>query len=70
MHSNGVDAGMSKQTNNGAPGWVLPLLIVMLLTMQLSVKAEDVKEQKIDILHGETLQAWNELNGKNNKECR
>ncbi|MCW8329283.1 hypothetical protein MD588_10745 [Photobacterium sp. SDRW27] len=61
---------MNKQTNNGAPGWVLPLLIMVLLTMQLSVKAEDIKDQKIDILHGETLRAWNELDGVASKECQ
>lgn len=48
---------------------MLPLLIIVLLTMQLTVKAEDVKDQKIDILHGETLQAWNELEAMPSQEC-
>lgn len=60
---------MSQISPKGAPGWVLPLLIIVLLTMQLTVKAEDVKDQKIDILHGETLQAWNELEASAIKEC-
>lgn len=60
---------MGKQANNEAPGWVLPLLIVFLLTAQLSVKAEDVKGYQVDILHGETLKAWNELEQPASREC-
>ena len=59
---------MTPKTPKGAPDWVLPLLIIILLTMQLTVKAEDVTEQKIDILHGETLKAWNELEPVAHKE--
>jgi len=60
---------MSQMKPKGAPSWVLPLLIIVLLTMQLTVKAEDIKDQKIEILHGETLEAWNELEPVANKEC-
>ena len=38
-----------------APGWVLPIVISALLTMQLSLKTEDVQAQQIDTLYGETL---------------
>lgn len=43
-----------------APSWVLSFLITLLLTMQLTVRADDISAQKIDILGGETLYAWDE----------
>ena len=56
-----------------APGWVLPIVIIVLLTMQLSLKAEDVRVQQIDTIYGETLDLvdekksdelyWHELSG-------
>ena len=61
---------MDKQLHDEAPGWVLPILIMVMLTMQLSVKAEDVKAQRVDVLHGETLKTWNELEGPDNRECK
>ncbi|MGF1759489.1 hypothetical protein L4D76_16400 [Photobacterium sagamiensis] len=63
---------MNENTSE-APGWVLPIVIIVLLTMQLSLKAEDVRAQQIDTLHGETLDLvadkksdelyWHELSG-------
>ncbi|WP_064608860.1 hypothetical protein [Photobacterium sp. J15] len=52
---------MTTNNNSGAPGWVLPLFIMLLLTVQLATISEDARAQRIDILHGETLKAWNEL---------
>ena len=43
-----------------APSWVLSILITLLLTMQLTVRADDVTAQKIDIFGGETLYAWDD----------
>ena len=43
-----------------APSWVLSFLITLLLTMQLTVRADDITAQKIDIVGGETLYAWDE----------
>lgn len=43
-----------------APSWVLSFLITLLLTMQLTVRADDISAQKIDILDGETLYAWDD----------
>lgn len=52
---------MNHQMTKGAPGWVLPLFILALLVLQLVVKSGDVRAQQIDILHGETLKAWQSL---------
>ncbi|UXI04224.1 hypothetical protein [Photobacterium sp. TY1-4] len=53
---------MMKHTSaKGAPSWVLPLCILALLVLQLVVKSGDVRAQQIDILHGETLRAWQSL---------
>ncbi|MBY5948334.1 hypothetical protein [Photobacterium rosenbergii] len=43
-----------------APSWVLSFLITLLLTMQLTVRADDITAQKIDIVDGDTLYAWDE----------
>ncbi|MGR5064757.1 hypothetical protein [Photobacterium sp. DNB22_13_2] len=43
-----------------APSWVLSFLITLLLTMQLTVRADDISAQKIDILGGDTIYAWDE----------
>ncbi|MBC7001548.1 hypothetical protein BIZ37_03170 [Photobacterium sp. BZF1] len=43
-----------------APSWVLSFLITLLLTMQLTVRADDITAQKIDIMDGDTLYAWDE----------
>lgn len=40
---------------------MLPLFILALLVLQLVVKSGDVRAQQIDILHGETLKAWQSL---------
>ncbi|UTV29926.1 hypothetical protein [Photobacterium atrarenae] len=52
---------MNHEITKGAPGWVLPLFILALLVLQLAVKSGDVRAQQIDILHGETLKAWQSL---------
>ncbi|MCQ1056861.1 hypothetical protein LRP52_02095 [Photobacterium sp. ZSDE20] len=49
-----------KKVKEEAPSWVLSFLITLLLTMQLTVRADDISAQKIDILGGETLYAWDE----------
>ncbi|WP_299013083.1 hypothetical protein [uncultured Photobacterium sp.] len=67
--ANGKDTVMTRNNNSGAPGWVLPILIMFLLALQLTLRAEDVKAQQIDILHGETLKAWNELETGYDKEA-
>lgn len=48
-----------------APSWVLPTLILLLLTMQLSVRAEDIREPQIDTPYGETLKLVNNQVQKN-----
>ncbi|MGF1683132.1 hypothetical protein L4D09_20305 [Photobacterium makurazakiensis] len=52
---------MKNQDNHntamGAP-WVLPLLITLLLTMQLSVKADDIEAQRVTIPDGQIVYAW------------
>ncbi|MGF1873481.1 hypothetical protein [Photobacterium indicum] len=45
-----------KSNKPEAPSWVLPTLIILLITMQLSVRAEDIREPQIDTLYGETLE--------------
>ncbi|PSU36243.1 hypothetical protein [Photobacterium lutimaris] len=49
-----------KTIKEEAPSWVLSFLITLLLTVQLTVRADDISAQKIDILGGETLYAWDE----------
>ncbi|PSW20334.1 hypothetical protein C9I98_09805 [Photobacterium sanctipauli] len=41
-----------------APSWVLSFLIVLLLTMQLTVKADDVEAQRITTPDGQVVYAW------------
>jgi hypothetical protein len=64
-----------KSNKPEAPSWVLPTLIILLITMQLSVRAEDIKEPKIDTL---SVKHWNwlitkieraRLNGMNMMGC-
>lgn len=49
-----------KENKSGAPRWVLPVAIIVLITMQLSLKTDDVRAQKIDTLYGESLDLVNE----------
>ncbi|WEM45861.1 hypothetical protein PTW35_22590 (plasmid) [Photobacterium sp. DA100] len=49
-----------KKVKEEAPSWVLSFLITLLLTMQLTVRADDISAHKIDIIGGETLYAWDE----------
>ncbi len=49
-----------KKVKEEAPSWVLSFLITLLLTMQLTVRADDISAQKIDILGGDTIYAWDE----------
>jgi hypothetical protein len=51
-----------------APSWVLPTLIILLITMQLSVRAEDIREPQIDTLYGETLELVDNQNQENPPE--
>ncbi|PSW00130.1 hypothetical protein [Photobacterium lipolyticum] len=44
-----------KKNKPGAPGWVFPVAIIVLMTMQLSLKTEDVRAHQIDTIYGETL---------------
>lgn len=54
-----------KSNKPEAPSWVLPTLILLLLTMQLSVRAEDIREPQIDTLYGETLELVDNTNQDN-----
>ncbi|MEZ8096575.1 hypothetical protein ACED51_20935 [Photobacterium swingsii] len=48
----------TNQHTEEAPLWVLPLAILVILALQLAVSFEDAQHQKINTLHGETLQLW------------
>ncbi|MGF1690711.1 hypothetical protein [Photobacterium kagoshimensis] len=48
----------TNQHTEEAPLWVLPLAILMILALQLAANFDDAQHQKINTLHGETLQLW------------
>ena len=52
---------LMNENRSEAPGWVLPIVIIVLLTMQLSLKVEDARAQQIDTLYGETTQYIDKL---------
>lgn len=52
---------MSGSCNEGAPCWELLLFITLLLTMQVTVKADDIAVQRIDTVDGQTLYAWEDV---------
>ena len=49
-----------KTVKEEAPSWVLSFLITLLLTMQVNVRADDISAQRIEIVGGETLYAWDD----------
>ncbi|MGF1723472.1 hypothetical protein [Photobacterium nomapromontoriensis] len=40
---------------------MLLLFITLLLTMQVTVKADDIEVQRIDTMDGQTLYAWDDV---------
>ncbi|OAN11488.1 hypothetical protein A3K86_21380 [Photobacterium jeanii] len=50
-----------EKTQQEAPLWVLPLAILVVLMVQFTANIEDASQQKINTLHGETLQLWQSL---------
>ncbi|MDO6499084.1 hypothetical protein [Photobacterium sanguinicancri] len=58
------------QHTEEAPLWVLPLAILVILALQLATNFDDAQHQKINTLHGETLQLWQASEGVNNVDLR
>ncbi|GAL03169.1 hypothetical protein JCM19237_6062 [Photobacterium aphoticum] len=44
----------------GASNWMLPIMLTLILTLQIGVKADDVMAQRIDTVDGQTLYAWSD----------
>ncbi|WP_261859180.1 hypothetical protein [Photobacterium sanguinicancri] len=58
------------QHTEEAPLWVLPLAILVILALQLATNFDDAQHQKINTLHGETLQLWQASEGVNISDLR